>query len=227
MATDTLRNARVALEDGLITAADFEAVKVAFLKAQQYKAGLDAGFITPTDYAEVKARFLDDVAALSVSGSHSAAGGGPAPSGRSTGEAPTGAANPGTLVVASALREPHPPPACSAACCRSRNNFLYNALARSALEYERLVCPQRTAPATADPRPRRGDPPAMGTRPRRRRPQPWRPTARRRCPPTSRGWAARCGRTKAPRCVLCRRPCVLCRGNFSLPYHQRAGRIAT
>ena len=90
MATDTLRNARVAFEDGLINAADFEAVKVAFLKAQQYKAGLDAGFITPTDYAEVKARFLDDVAALSVSGSNSAAGGGPAPSGRSTGEVSAG-----------------------------------------------------------------------------------------------------------------------------------------
>ena len=94
MATDTLRNARVALEDGLITAADFEAVKVAFLKAQQYKAGLDAGFITPTDYAEVKARFLDDVAALSVSGGSGGSSQGPGPSRRGTSEVPAGEAIP-------------------------------------------------------------------------------------------------------------------------------------
>lgn len=67
MALDNLRNARSALEEGLISQDDFDSVKVAFLKAQQYKAGLDAGFIEPADYAEVKARFLDEVSRLSVS----------------------------------------------------------------------------------------------------------------------------------------------------------------
>ena len=124
MATDTLRNARVALVDGLITGADFEAVKVAFLKAQQYKAGLDAGFITPADYAEVKARFLDDVAALSVSGSHSAAGGGPAPSGRSTGELPTGAAITILATTPHSLREPCPCPVRPMTGCQSAASLL-------------------------------------------------------------------------------------------------------
>ena len=62
------------MEEGLISNDDFESVKVAFLKAQQYKAGLDAGFIEPTDYAEVKARFLEDVAGLSVSGASGSSG---------------------------------------------------------------------------------------------------------------------------------------------------------
>jgi hypothetical protein len=40
-----LRSAKQALDEGLITPQDFDVVKVAFLKAQQIKAGLDAGFI--------------------------------------------------------------------------------------------------------------------------------------------------------------------------------------
>lgn len=66
MPVDNLRAARTALDEGLISEDDFDGVKVAFLKAQQYKAGVDAGFIEPADYAEVKARFLDDVSRLSI-----------------------------------------------------------------------------------------------------------------------------------------------------------------
>lgn len=63
---DSLRGARTALEEGLISDDDFDSIKVAFLKAQQYRAGLDAGFIEQADYAEVKARFLDDVSRMSI-----------------------------------------------------------------------------------------------------------------------------------------------------------------
>lgn len=66
-AASTLRTARSALEEGLITDADYDVVKSAFLKAQQFKAGLDAGFITEADYAEVKSRFLDAFYGLNVS----------------------------------------------------------------------------------------------------------------------------------------------------------------
>lgn len=45
-----LRGAKQALDEGLITQQDYECVKVAFLKAQQIKAGLDAGFIRKEDY---------------------------------------------------------------------------------------------------------------------------------------------------------------------------------
>jgi cofilin len=45
-----LRSAKQALDEGLITPQDFDVVKVAFLKAQQIKAGLDAGFIRQGDY---------------------------------------------------------------------------------------------------------------------------------------------------------------------------------
>lgn len=67
-AASTLRTARAAVQEGLITEGDYEVVKAAFLKAQQFKAGLDAGFISEADYAEVKTRFLDAFYGLQVSG---------------------------------------------------------------------------------------------------------------------------------------------------------------
>ena len=73
-ATATLRTARGALQEGLITDADYEAVKAAFLKAQQFKAGLDAGFITEADYNDVKSRFLDAFYGLNVSGDGGSSG---------------------------------------------------------------------------------------------------------------------------------------------------------
>ena len=79
-AASTLRTARAALQEGLITEGDYEAVKAAFLKAQQFKAGLDAGFISEADYAEVKTRFLDAFYGLNVAdtngGGGSSGGGG-------------------------------------------------------------------------------------------------------------------------------------------------------
>ena len=53
-----LDTAKAALNSGLITSADYDSVKDAFLRAQQIKAGLDAGFILESDYNEVKQAFL-------------------------------------------------------------------------------------------------------------------------------------------------------------------------
>ena len=75
-AASTLRTARAALQEGLITEGDYEAVKAAFLKAQQFKAGLDAGFISEADYAEVKTRFLDAFYGLDVTDTNGGGAGG-------------------------------------------------------------------------------------------------------------------------------------------------------
>jgi len=40
---DTLRDAKKAMDEGLIDQKDFEEIKKAWLKAQQIKAGIDAG----------------------------------------------------------------------------------------------------------------------------------------------------------------------------------------
>jgi cofilin len=63
---ESLENAKLALDRGLIGQADYDTVKAAFLKAQQFKAGLDAGFILPEDYQQVKERFLDALVGLPV-----------------------------------------------------------------------------------------------------------------------------------------------------------------
>lgn len=53
-----LRTSKIAMGEGLITQEDFDQVKVAFLKAQQIKAGLDAGFIREEDYVQARDSFL-------------------------------------------------------------------------------------------------------------------------------------------------------------------------
>lgn len=53
-----LRTAKLAMTEGLITQDDFDQIKVAFLKAQQIKAGLDAGFIREEDYVQARDSFL-------------------------------------------------------------------------------------------------------------------------------------------------------------------------
>lgn len=53
-----LRGSKQALEEGLITQQDYECVKVAFLKAQQIKAGLDAGFIRSEDYDKAVGSYM-------------------------------------------------------------------------------------------------------------------------------------------------------------------------
>eukprot|EP00775_Hariotina_reticulata_P006288 gene6288-6524_t len=54
----TLRSAKQALSEQLITQQDFDCVKVAFLRAQQIKAGLDAGFIRKEDYDRAVEAYL-------------------------------------------------------------------------------------------------------------------------------------------------------------------------
>ncbi|CAD7701619.1 unnamed protein product [Ostreobium quekettii] len=54
----TLRTAKTALDEGLISKEDFEVVKAGFVKAQQIKAGLDAGFIKEEDLTQVKDTFF-------------------------------------------------------------------------------------------------------------------------------------------------------------------------
>jgi hypothetical protein len=55
---DTLRSAKQALKEQLITQQDFDCVKVAYLRAQQIKAGLDAGFIRKQDYDRTVEAYL-------------------------------------------------------------------------------------------------------------------------------------------------------------------------
>ncbi|MEW5304117.1 MAG: hypothetical protein WDW38_003475 [Sanguina aurantia] len=54
----TLRTAKIALGEDLITQEDFLLIKKAFLRAQQIKAGLDAGFIKQDDYQQARDSFL-------------------------------------------------------------------------------------------------------------------------------------------------------------------------
>ncbi|GMH33768.1 hypothetical protein BSKO_01602 [Bryopsis sp. KO-2023] len=57
----TLRTAKAALDEGLITQADFNSVKEGFLNAQRIKAGLDAGFIPEEDFAQASAAFFESL----------------------------------------------------------------------------------------------------------------------------------------------------------------------
>ena len=65
---DALRTAKVALDDGLISQADYDAVKESvlsaqnsMLRAQQIKAGLDAGIIPDEELENVKRAFLESL----------------------------------------------------------------------------------------------------------------------------------------------------------------------
>ncbi len=46
-----LRTAKTAMDEGLIAQSDFDVIKLAFLKAQQIKAGMDAGMRLPSSDA--------------------------------------------------------------------------------------------------------------------------------------------------------------------------------
>ncbi|CAD7698179.1 unnamed protein product [Ostreobium quekettii] len=74
----TLRTARVALDEGLISEKDFEVVKAGFVKAQQIKAGLDAGFIKEEDFTHVKDTFFRSLDIQVPERGQSGAGAGPA-----------------------------------------------------------------------------------------------------------------------------------------------------
>lgn len=75
-----LRSAKQALDEGLITPQDFDVVKVAFLKAQQIKAGLDAGFIRQGDYDKAVDAYIHalDFNVMAAMPSLSSGGGRPA-----------------------------------------------------------------------------------------------------------------------------------------------------
>jgi cofilin len=53
-----LKTAKEALDLGLITPQDYDVVKVAFLKAQQLRAGRDAGLMREEDYVKLRDSFL-------------------------------------------------------------------------------------------------------------------------------------------------------------------------
>jgi len=53
-----LRTAKAALAEGLISAQDYDVVKVAFLKAQQLRAGLDAGLVRQQDHDKARDSYL-------------------------------------------------------------------------------------------------------------------------------------------------------------------------
>lgn len=62
----TLRTAKQALEEGLITQDDFDSVKQGFLNAQRIKAGMDAGFIPGEDFASATAAFFETLGVHSI-----------------------------------------------------------------------------------------------------------------------------------------------------------------
>lgn len=106
----SLRTAKAALDEGLITAQDFDVVKVAFLKAQQIKAGLDAGFIRDEDYDKATHAYMHalDFQIMTAMPSLSS---GPGTRSDSTGMhgAPTARAAPAAAAPAVPARQPVPP----------------------------------------------------------------------------------------------------------------------
>ncbi|GAB4821375.1 hypothetical protein N2152v2_008421 [Parachlorella kessleri] len=57
----TLLSTKAALDLGLISQADFDSVKAAFIRSQQIKAALDTGLIKAEDYESVKREFLNSL----------------------------------------------------------------------------------------------------------------------------------------------------------------------
>lgn len=95
----SLLSTKAALDLGLVSQADFDAVKNAFLRAQQIKSALDVGLIKPEDYEETKRSFLGSLI-----------GGGAAAV-----TAPAASAAPPPTAAAPAAPAPQPPAAPTAA----------------------------------------------------------------------------------------------------------------
>eukprot|EP01025_Chloroclados_australasicus_P045030 TRINITY_DN490_c0_g1_i1.p1 TRINITY_DN490_c0_g1~~TRINITY_DN490_c0_g1_i1.p1 ORF type:complete len:316 (+),score=46.12 TRINITY_DN490_c0_g1_i1:130-1077(+) len=72
-----LRASKSALDEGLITAEDYEGVKASFLKAQQLRAGVEAGLIKEDDYSEAKKAFMGSFVTNLGNGSGSNTAGNP------------------------------------------------------------------------------------------------------------------------------------------------------
>ncbi|KAF8072728.1 Abca17 [Scenedesmus sp. PABB004] len=98
-----LRTARAALDEGLISAQDFDVVKVAFLRAQQIKAGLDAGFIRREDYDKAVTAYLHAMDFQLIAAVPALSGGGAAAGGAAPPRAPAPAPAP-------AQQQYQPPP---------------------------------------------------------------------------------------------------------------------
>jgi cofilin len=114
-----LRSAKQALDEGLITPQDFDVVKVAFLKAQQIKAGLDAGFIRKEDYDKAVDAYIHalDFNVMATLPSLSAGG------------RPAAAAAPATAQTANHVQQQQQPNPMAAAFGGSRGTSLAGAAA--------------------------------------------------------------------------------------------------
>jgi cofilin len=103
-----LLSTKAALDLGLVTPADYDAVKRAFLAAQQIRAAVDAGLVAEGDYEATKARYLAELLAqgggLGGGGSAAAAAAAPAANG-----APRAPAPPPPPAAAAAPPPPAPP----------------------------------------------------------------------------------------------------------------------
>jgi hypothetical protein len=87
---DLLRVCKQAVDEGLIGKGDYDVVKVAFLRAQQIKAGLDAGFIRTEDYNKARDAYLNALDFNALIGAGAGSGSGPLPTGPLGGGAPAG-----------------------------------------------------------------------------------------------------------------------------------------
>lgn len=115
---EVLRAARQAIEEGLISTQDYDVVKVAFLRAQQLKAGMDAGFIKQEDYVLARDAYLNALD-LSVMAGRGPSTGGPMSTLRASAsfDAPLPGAGAGPASNGPAAM---PPPATQQPAARSR-----------------------------------------------------------------------------------------------------------
>lgn len=56
--SECLETCKLALERGLISSVEYDAVKGAFVKVQQIKAGVDAGLLQHDDYERVSGDWM-------------------------------------------------------------------------------------------------------------------------------------------------------------------------
>ncbi|GBF94587.1 actin-depolymerizing factor-like [Raphidocelis subcapitata] len=110
---ETLRAARAAIEEGLISSNDYDVVKVAFLRAQQIKAGFDAGFLPENDYQRARDAYLNALD-FSVMAARPSVGG-PVLANANGAPAPRPAANGAAAAAATAARAAAPAPAAARA----------------------------------------------------------------------------------------------------------------
>lgn len=112
----SLLSTKAALDLGLITQSDFDAVKGAFLRAQQIKAAQDVGLIKPEDYEETKQSYLASLLAAGVAPVVSAPSAAPvAPPAAAPAPPPAEPAAPRPAPVSWQIPPPAPKPAATVA----------------------------------------------------------------------------------------------------------------